>query len=105
MNERFNRKLIEHGTDKGVPESELPDPSSILSSLQAVSMKRRAEGGANVTTAAAPTTQSSGNYASSCYQLRQKVAQRPPSGYNRKVNNGAASTTALNPNMKIEEPE
>lgn len=32
VNERFNQKLIEHGTEIGVPASELPDPSSLLSS-------------------------------------------------------------------------
>ena len=38
MNEQFNAKLIQHGTDVGVPQSELPDPSctglSKQSSLQ-----------------------------------------------------------------------
>ena len=65
-------------------------------------MKRRAEGATAGGAGAAPTTGSSANYASS-YQLRQGVAQRPPSGYFRKTNNGAASTTVIGNNTQPEE--
>ena len=34
MNEDFNQKLIKHGTDKGVPFSELPDPRTFSQSSQ-----------------------------------------------------------------------
>ena len=33
VNELFNRKLIEHGTDKGVPKTELPEPHTLNNSL------------------------------------------------------------------------
>ena len=41
MNEQFNAKLIEHGTDVGVPQSELPDPSCGLSKQSSLQQHNR----------------------------------------------------------------
>ena len=41
LNEQFNQKLIEHGTANGVPPSELPDPSTVFSSLQGLPPKQK----------------------------------------------------------------
>ena len=79
MNEQFNAKLIQHGTDIGVPQSELPDPSSKQSSFgnphQRKNKASKLDGAATLQSSAA------GGYTSSCYQLKQKQAARPPSGY------------------------
>lgn len=80
VNELFNQKLIEHGTANGVPPSELPDPSTVFSSLQQAKpgfrLKRNIE---MRKSQGLPPTMNNQNYASS-YHLTQKCAQRPPSG-------------------------
>ena len=60
MNERFNMKLIEHGTEFGVPESELPDPSCAFSMT-----KHNKKGAISSKTPAEAVTRNSANYASS----------------------------------------
>ena len=99
MNERFNMKLIEHGTEFGVPESELPDPSCAFSMTQ---HNKKGAGGSK--TPAEAVTRNSANYASS-YQLKQKVATRPPSGVLKKLNNTLTNSTIVNSKGGITESQ
>ena len=92
-------KLIEHGTEFGVPESELPDPSCAFSMT-----KHNKKGAISSKTPAEAVTRNSANYASS-YQLKQKVATRPPSGVVKKLNNTLTNSTIVNSKGGITESQ
>lgn len=97
LNDQFNQKLIQYGTNNGVPLSELPDPSSVFSMQQREAAVRKSGDGQ-------ATLVSSANYASS-YQLKQKQGMRPPSGLpprHRQLAQSISFATAKNANMKIE---
>ena len=69
MNEDFNQKLIKHGTDKGVPFSELPDPRTFSQSSQlghnSTGMTKGEKAVTRGSSQTAKNAKSSANYASS----------------------------------------